>query len=73
MDACHLILGRPWKFDVKENHNGEINIYLIEKNVRQLKMEPFPDHMVKDQDDSVVMIIRGKEFLQLNREDEFQG
>ena len=34
MDAFHLILGRPWQFDVKAQHNGEKNTYLIEKNGR---------------------------------------
>lgn len=34
MDACHLILGGPWQYDVKVQHNGEKNTYLIEKDGR---------------------------------------
>ena len=36
-------------------------------------MDPLPDHMVKDQDDGVVKLIRGKELLQMNKEDNSQG
>ena len=36
-------------------------------------MEPLPNHLVKDQDDSTVKLIRDKEFLQLTKEDDFQG
>lgn len=27
MDACHLLLGRPWQFDRKAIHDGENNSY----------------------------------------------
>ena len=27
MDACHIILGRPWQSDVDTVHNGQDNIY----------------------------------------------
>lgn len=36
-------------------------------------MDPLLDHMVKDQDDSALRLIRGKEFLQLTKEEDFQG
>ena len=31
MDACHLLLGHPWKYDVKEIHDREKNSYVITK------------------------------------------
>jgi hypothetical protein len=27
MDACHLLLGMPWKYDIKVMHDGEKNTY----------------------------------------------
>lgn len=29
MDACHLLLGRPWEFDQNVKHPGRENIYLL--------------------------------------------
>lgn len=27
MDACHLLLGRPWHYDRQVMHNGQTNAY----------------------------------------------
>jgi hypothetical protein len=32
MDACHLLLGRPWQYDRKVHHDGFKNIYSFELN-----------------------------------------
>lgn len=32
MDACHLLLGCPWKYDVITQHDGKNNSFLITKN-----------------------------------------
>ena len=32
MDACHLLLGRPWQFDRKARHDGEKNSYSFQKD-----------------------------------------
>ena len=29
MDACHLLLGRPWQFDREVIHNGKTNTYVF--------------------------------------------
>ncbi|KAK9124575.1 hypothetical protein Sjap_014177 [Stephania japonica] len=31
MDACHLLFGRPWQFDVNAQHDGRDNVYKLEK------------------------------------------
>ncbi|KAK9109663.1 hypothetical protein Sjap_017723 [Stephania japonica] len=31
MDACHLLFGRPWQFDVNAQHAGRDNVYKLEK------------------------------------------
>ncbi|GJR23290.1 reverse transcriptase domain-containing protein [Tanacetum coccineum] len=32
MDACHVLLGRPWQFDRKTKHDGFKNTYTFEKD-----------------------------------------
>ncbi|KAL6582286.1 hypothetical protein OROMI_006300 [Orobanche minor] len=32
MEACHLLLGRPWQFDNKTIHHGERNVYAFYGN-----------------------------------------
>ena len=29
MDACHILLGRPWQDDVDATHRGKMNIYMF--------------------------------------------
>lgn len=30
MDACHILLGRPWQFDRNVKHDGKSNIYTVQ-------------------------------------------
>eukprot|EP00253_Pinus_taeda_P029483 PITA_29483 len=32
MDVCHILLGRPWKYDRKVTHDGVMNCYKFEKD-----------------------------------------
>ena len=32
MDVCHILLGRPWKFDKKVNYDGKSNCHSFEQN-----------------------------------------
>jgi hypothetical protein len=32
MDACHILLGRPWQFDRRTFHDGFKNTYSFEKD-----------------------------------------
>lgn len=34
MDACHILLGRPWLYDRKVMHNGFLNTYFFSKERR---------------------------------------
>ncbi|XP_028551234.1 uncharacterized protein LOC110091993 [Dendrobium catenatum] len=40
MDVCHLILGRPWQYDVGAIHDGRANTYTVDFNGRKLKLMP---------------------------------
>ncbi|XP_068483847.1 uncharacterized protein [Phaseolus vulgaris] len=50
MEACHILLGRPWQFDKKTSHNGLTNeISFIHKHKRFV-LSPLPhSQVVKDQ------------------------
>ena len=32
MDACQLLFGRPWQYDLDAQHAGKENVYRLEKN-----------------------------------------
>ncbi|PKU80217.1 RNA-directed DNA polymerase [Dendrobium catenatum] len=40
MDACHLLLGRPWQFDRKTIHDGETNTYSFKYNNKKILLAP---------------------------------
>ena len=43
MDACHVLLGRPWQFDREAVHEGKRNIYSFEMNWKKHSLHPFKD------------------------------
>ena len=63
MDACHLLLGRPWKYDVKFKHDGETNVYTITKGGIKYTMNPLPDDGKLDHVVSSVALVGEKEFM----------
>jgi hypothetical protein len=32
MDVCHILLGRPWQYDINVVHDGRMNTYTLEKD-----------------------------------------
>ncbi|PKU62072.1 RNA-directed DNA polymerase [Dendrobium catenatum] len=42
MDVCHIILGRPWQFDVGATYDGRANSYSFDWKGRKLKLVPYP-------------------------------
>ncbi|CAA6661464.1 unnamed protein product [Spirodela intermedia] len=43
MDACHMILGRPWQFDVDATHCGKENIHIFYRNGKKIFLAPMQD------------------------------
>lgn len=39
MDACHLLLGRPWQFDRQAIHDGAKNAYSFKKDGVTFKIQ----------------------------------
>jgi hypothetical protein len=44
MDVCHILLGRPWKYDRNVVHDGRRNTYTLEKNGRMHMLLPIKDN-----------------------------
>ena len=40
MDACHMLLGRPWLFDRKVTNNGYLNTYSFMKDGKKITLAP---------------------------------
>ncbi|XP_051130355.1 uncharacterized protein LOC127250921 [Andrographis paniculata] len=40
MQACHILLGRPWQFDRKAHHDGYLNRYSFEFESRKICLKP---------------------------------
>ena len=40
MDACHILLGRPWLFDRRVTHDGYLNTYSFSKDGKQITLAP---------------------------------
>nr|XP_023923494.1 uncharacterized protein LOC112034904 [Quercus suber] len=67
MDACHLILGRPWQYDVDATHKCKVNVYVFFKNGRKIVLGP-----IKESCRPKASKVEGKlALLIVNNEDEF--
>ncbi|XP_074305514.1 uncharacterized protein LOC141640730 [Silene latifolia] len=42
MDACHILLGRPWEFDKNTTHQGKENVYSFRHNGKKVTLTPLP-------------------------------
>jgi hypothetical protein len=47
MDVCHVLLGRPWQYDLNVVHDGRMNTYTLEKDGRSHTLLPIKDKEVK--------------------------
>ncbi|KAF7835029.1 uncharacterized protein G2W53_009888 [Senna tora] len=62
MQAGHLLLGRPWQFDRKVNHDGFTNRYTFEMNGRKITLAPMtPSEIYQDQLKAKISSNEGKD------------
>ncbi|KAD3641639.1 hypothetical protein E3N88_30863 [Mikania micrantha] len=40
MDACHILLGRPWQYDRRIIHDGFLNMYTFKKDGTHIRLAP---------------------------------
>ncbi|GJU05780.1 hypothetical protein Tco_1122210 [Tanacetum coccineum] len=45
MDACHVLLGRPWQSDLNVVHIGKENTYTFSKDGHKLTLCPYSDEV----------------------------
>ena len=49
MTVCHMLLGRPWQFDKKANHDGHTNVYSFKVNDKTFVLRPMtPSQVIAD-------------------------
>ncbi|XP_059291705.1 uncharacterized protein LOC132045176 [Lycium ferocissimum] len=49
MQACHLLLGRPWQYDRVAIHDGRANTYAIQSEGKSLILKPWsPKQVIED-------------------------
>jgi hypothetical protein len=49
MEACHILLGRPWQFDTDCLHHGRSNQYSLMHNDKKILLLPmFAEAIVRD-------------------------
>jgi hypothetical protein len=63
MDVCHVLLGRPWKYDKNVVHDGRMNTYTLEKDGKTHTLLPIKDKEVKPEVTSMILLMSGKELL----------
>ena len=54
MDAAHILLGRPWQFDVDATHHCRKNTYSITKDGKTYTMKPLLDRKA-EKEPTVIM------------------
>jgi hypothetical protein len=63
MNVCHILLGRPWKYDRKVIHDGRKNTYTLERNGRTHMLFPIEDKGENIEASSSILLMSGKELL----------
>jgi hypothetical protein len=63
MDVCHLLLGRPWKYDRNVVHDGRKNMYTLEKSGRMHMLLSIKDKQVETEMRNTILLMSGKELL----------
>ena len=70
MDVCHILLGRPWKFDRNAIHGGRKNKYTLEKNGRTQMLLPIEEKKLKEEASTCILLMSGKELLKEVKEEQ---
>jgi hypothetical protein len=63
MDVCHILLGRPWQFDMNVIHDGRKNTYNLENNGRTDMLLTIKEKKEKEEANTRIVLMRGKELL----------
>ena len=67
MDVCHMLLGRPWKYDRKAIHDGKKNTYKFHKDGIDHTLIPIKDEGTSVALEPKALLLSGKEYLQQSK------
>ena len=70
MDVCHILLGRPWKYDRKVVHDEEKNCYRFVKNGIKNTLVPMKEEEGAESSGTKTLLLGGKDFLRQMKDDE---
>jgi hypothetical protein len=70
MDVCHILLGRPWKFDRNAIHDGRKNTYTLKTNGRTHILLPIEEKKEKEEAITRILLMTGKELLKEIKKDQ---
>ena len=70
MDVCHILLGRPWKYDREAIHEGQTNCLKFEKDGIRHTLLPLQEEKINGASSSKTLLLSGKEYLQQMEEEE---
>ena len=70
MDVCHVLLGRPWKFDRKVVHDGRKTCYKFDMGGIQHTLLPLQEGNGATKSEPKALFLGGEEFLQQRTEEE---
>ena len=62
MDACHILLGRPWQYDRQTMHDGKKNIYTLNKDNQQFTLLRMKEKVTSKS--STTSLLPSKSFIQ---------
>ena len=63
MDCCHILLGRPWKYDIYVVHDGRLNQYTLLVNGKKKILLPFIESPDEVSSTAIkVCMVNGKQF-----------
>lgn len=58
MDAIHILLGRPWQFDVDAVHRGRLNQYIIKVQDRRIALITLPSREKQELENKPKLLIQ---------------
>ncbi|KAK2966379.1 hypothetical protein RJ640_021523 [Escallonia rubra] len=72
MDACHILLGRPWQYDRKTMHDGVQNTYSFfvkdGERKKKLVLKPMKDDIAKKGKGCSATLLNIRDFLEESKE-----
>jgi hypothetical protein len=69
MEVCHILLGRPWNFDINVINDGRKRTYTLDNNGRMHMLLLMEEKRIKEEADRSILLMSGKELLKEIKEE----